>query len=66
MNDIFKDRIMSGNSSEHVKEWLLRETNLTLEKAISNSHVDESRKQMKILMDETTDINGLSSCRNLI
>ncbi|KAL5488586.1 hypothetical protein EMCRGX_G017553 [Ephydatia muelleri] len=55
MNNMIKDRIVCGNSSEHVKERLLRETNLTLEKAIGISQVDEeSKKQAKILKKETT------------
>ena len=54
-SDMIKDRIVCGISSEHVKERLLRETNLTLEKAVSISQVDEeSRKQVKTLKDETT------------
>ena len=52
---MIKDRIVCGISSERVKERLLRETNLTLEKAVSISQVDEeSRKQVKTLKDETT------------
>ena len=34
INDMIKDCIVCGISSEHVKERLLRETNLMLEKAI--------------------------------
>ena len=59
MNDMIKDRIVCRISSEHVKERLLRETNLTLEKAIGISQVDEeSKKQVKILKDETTTVES--------
>ena len=59
MNDTIKDRIVCGISTEYVKERLLRETNLTLEKAIGISQVDkESKKQAKILKDDNRVNNG--------
>ena len=59
MNDMIKDRIVCGISSEHVKERLLRETNLALKKAIGIRQVDEeSKKQVKILKDETTAVES--------
>ena len=59
---MIKDHIVCGIISEHVKERLLRETNLTLEKAIGISQVDEeSKKQAKILNDETTTTESIMS-----
>lgn len=50
---LIRDRIVCGTNSSRVKERLLREDGLTLDKAVGICRADEeSRKQMKTLNDE--------------
>ncbi|MCG7876437.1 MAG: RNase H-like domain-containing protein [Candidatus Thiodiazotropha endolucinida] len=51
-NDLIRDRIVCGTNSEKVKERLLREDKLTLEKAISICRADEESKRQIQKMNE--------------
>ena len=56
-NDLIRDRIVCGTSSEKVKERLLREDKLTLEKAISICRADEeSKRQIQKMHEEQGNI----------
>lgn len=53
MEGLIRDRIVCGTNSSRVKERLLREDGLTLQKAVAICRADEeSRKQLKTLNDD--------------
>ena len=63
--DLIKDRIVCGIQSDAVRKILLRETGLTLEKALSICSSSElSKQQVKDLADNE-DIHEVSSLRSL-
>ena len=51
-DDLIRDRIVCGTISERVKERLLREDKLTLDKAISVCRADEESKRQIQKMNE--------------
>lgn len=58
-DELIKDRIVCGTNSEKVKERLLRETDLTLVKALTICRAEEeSKKQMKNLCDDAPLASG--------
>ena len=58
MIDLICSRIISGISSRVVRELLLRESDLKLNKAVEICRADElSRQQMKLFGNETSNVN---------
>ena len=57
-DDLICSRIVSGISSRVVRERLLRESDLKLNKAVEICRADElSRQQMKLFGNETSNVN---------
>ena len=55
-DDLIRDRIVCGTNSDRVKEHLLREHDLTLDKAINICRsTEESKKQLKTMSEEKAD-----------
>ena len=53
---LIRDRIVCGTNSDRVKEHLLREHDLTLDKAINICRsTEESKKQLKSMSEEKAD-----------
>jgi hypothetical protein len=59
-DDLLRDRIVTGIYSEETRKSLLRNTELTLEKAINTCQVNESsEKDLKLMQGATKDINAV-------
>ena len=55
-DELGRDRIVCGTNSERIKERLLREQDLTLDKALHTCRADEeSKKQLKSMDDDMAD-----------
>eukprot|EP00731_Ephydatia_muelleri_P020491 Em0013g218a len=67
-DDLIRDRIVCGTNSDRVKEHLLREHDLTVDKAINICRsTEESKKQLKSMSEEKARPQGscsqTSACR---
>ncbi len=64
-DSLIRDRIVCGIKDDNVRARLLREADLTLEKAIDTCRANEiTSNQMKMLVEEV-DVNKISSVRNI-
>ncbi len=64
-DSLIRDRIVCGIKDNNVRARLLREADLTLEKAIDTCRANEiTSNQMKMLVEEV-DVNKISSVRNI-